>query len=126
MRGREVLKLVDKQVSGRRLRRAPGVRVAQEQFDRSIDLLIEVDQLAIAQDGAVPLERFHYAFRIWNGRLDRPWIGEAQPDRGQRGDVRRPDVGIRLGADLEETLEDPPYSALVDHLSVRACAQEGS
>ena len=49
MRGVEVLELVDEQVSAATLGRAPGFGVAEEDLDRPVDLLVEVDAPASAR-----------------------------------------------------------------------------
>ena len=70
MGGVEVLELVDQQVPAAPLRRAAGLGVAQEDLDRPVDLLVEVDRAGLGQRRPVGVESVGQALRVRDELFD--------------------------------------------------------
>ena len=114
LRGREVLELVDEQVPALGLRGAAHVRLAQQHFDRAVDLLVVVDGAVGLQLLAVLVEHRAEPGDIVASRLDELRVDEAEADLAERLEVRRVHVGVGARLHGHERLDAPAHLPLVD------------
>ena len=85
---REVLELVDEEVPAAPLHRGAERAVGENRLDRRVDLLVEVDDAAVGEGGAVPGNSSPSPSTSSRDRLDLVRVAKAQADRRQRLQVR--------------------------------------
>ncbi len=114
---RQVLELVDQQVTARSLHRSAVLPIAEEHLEGRVDLLVEVDHTSFGEHGPVPGEHLGEAGDVVARGLHDLRVREAEPDRRQSFDVRSDRVGVRspLTLSRDEGLHEATHLALLDH-----------
>ena len=112
----QVLELVDQHQAAGPPGGAAGGRFGQEDLDGPDDLFVEVDQVAVVEDGPVAGEHLgeplHVAAEVL---LDRRGRAQAQARRRQGLDPGGERVGHGLAAGLDQVRQDAADLAFVDH-----------
>ena len=113
--GGQVLQLVHQQMTMGHLRPAPQLRIAEEQLDRPVDLLVEVHRSSGEQLGPVGIEQLDQTGDIVAAGLHVLRVHQAQPDLRQSLEVRTHGIGVGpMPADRGQALHQPADLAFVD------------
>ena len=111
----EVLELVDEHDAARPLRRRPGVGLAEEDLDRPVDLVVEVDGALTFELGAVL--RPHVGQPVDVAAvppLDLERVDQPEADRAQRLDPRRDRIGVATLREADQLRQHAADVGLVD------------
>ena len=113
--GGQVLELVDQHPAAPDLGRRPGRRIAGQDFDGPVDLLVEVHQAPFGERHPVPVEAVGDSRRVGVGLFGRLRRYQAEPHQRQCGQERGRGVGVGLAPDLEQLTDQVAHPHLVDH-----------
>ena len=111
----EVLELVHQEEAALGLRHRPCRRIGQQDLDRPVDLLVEVDGARVREGGAVAVETLGDARRVGDGLFDQMRCGEAEPDGRQGLEIRGDRIGVGLPTDLNEALHQVAHGRLFEN-----------
>jgi hypothetical protein len=112
---REVLELVDEEVTAPCLEAPPQVPVGQEGLDRAVDLLVEVDRPQRSQSAPERIEGACEAGHVVARRLHLVGVAEAEAHGGEGLEVGRQTVSVGDGPPLRhEVLHDGSHLTLVE------------
>ena len=111
----EVLELVHQQGAGTMPCRRAGGRVGEQDLDRPVDLLVEIDQAAVRQEATVTVEHLGEAVHV-AGELGLHVGRGLKPEahRGEGFDPGHGRVGVGPAGQVDQAVQDAAHLALVD------------
>src|SRR5699024_11019530 len=92
--GGEVLELVDEQVTAANLHAATDLTIAQEDFDRPVDLFIEIDDAPAGEPLTIRIEEFAQTVDVVPGPFDVCRIEQAEANGTERFKIRTDRIGV--------------------------------
>ena len=127
VRGREILELVDEEGAAGRLRDPARVGLCQQDLDRPVDLVIEVDRTLPVE--CCSILRPHLGQTVDIAAI--PSLGvhrcdEAQTNEAERIDPRRERIDVELARCLHEPAQQSPHVGLVDRAPSPSLGRERS
>ena len=123
MRRVQVLELVHQEGAAPRPDGLAGVWLGDEDLDRPVDLLVEIERAGVSERRAIAVEAVANTHGVREAPLRRARVDELQPDGRQGLEVGGQHVRIRPPADGKRCLDESAGVHLVEDPKPTRCAE---